>query len=127
MSKIAEKLVNQGLTLAWQAEVLVRAKFKCEYCKTSLLTEEGWFCLHWDHLTPKSKGGGDGPENQAASCSPCNTFKNSFDPASAIEHPNPSREEKVEAARKYIEHWKNFYRDRLNKIREAIASEQEHA
>jgi hypothetical protein len=54
-------------------EIIVRADYRCEYCKTSFrLTGTP---LVMEHILPRSLGGKDQPENLAASCYRCNEFK----------------------------------------------------
>lgn len=54
-------------------EILKRDGFKCHYCGRSA-SEDG-VKLHIDHITPKSRGGKDDPENYITSCSECNIGK----------------------------------------------------
>jgi hypothetical protein len=56
-----------------RSEVLARANYHCEYCRTySRLTG---MPLVMEHIHPKTAGGKDESENLAASCYRCNEFK----------------------------------------------------
>lgn len=52
-----------------------RQKGKCFYCQKKVGDN-----YHVDHVTPLSKGGGDGPENLVIACGPCNLAKHAKHP-----------------------------------------------
>lgn len=55
--------------------VFIRDSFKCQYCKQKFPTEK----LTWDHVVPKSKGGGASWNNLVTACYACNTRKSDND------------------------------------------------
>jgi 5-methylcytosine-specific restriction endonuclease McrA len=58
-----------------RAEVIRRAKFRCEYC---LIHEaDGVFPHEVDHIVSRQHGGGDTPDNLAYACMVCNRYKGS--------------------------------------------------
>lgn len=64
------KLVNPWKSQAYLREVVAgRDGWGCFYC--------GEFpdAYHLDHVTPKSRGGSDGPANRVLACAPCNLDK----------------------------------------------------
>ncbi|KAF3885694.1 MULTISPECIES: HNH endonuclease [Nostocales] len=56
-----------------RSEVLARAGFRCEYCKT--YSRLVGMPLVMEHILPKAAGGKDESDNLAASCYRCNEFK----------------------------------------------------
>lgn len=55
-------------------KVLLRDNYTCYYCDTKLLHNEATI----DHLTPRSRGGADHPDNLVCSCHDCNEDKGSL-------------------------------------------------
>jgi 5-methylcytosine-specific restriction endonuclease McrA len=55
--------------------VFVRDGYRCQYC--------GSGADSIDHVVPRSRGGGDGWDNLAAACRPCNSAKRNRTPAEA--------------------------------------------
>jgi 5-methylcytosine-specific restriction endonuclease McrA len=49
--------------------------WKCHWCGKSVRKR-----YHVDHITPLSKGGGNGPRNLCITCQPCNQRKHAKDP-----------------------------------------------
>jgi len=47
----------------------------CAYCGVQMTTEPGPRFVTLDHVTPLSKGGVDGPDNEVAACHQCNRLK----------------------------------------------------
>ena len=60
--------------------VFLRDSFTCQYCTTG---ED----LTFDHVIPRSKGGGSGWDNIVASCAPCNRRKGDRLPHQVNMHP----------------------------------------
>lgn len=62
-------------TYDWEAFELKRKLFQasphCTYCHTRLEVWEGTL----DHVIPRAKGGGNGPDNLVLACFPCNQAK----------------------------------------------------
>ena len=54
-------------------QIRERAGFRCEYCRLPEAFALNPF--HLDHVLPSFHGGGDGAENRALSCAPCNARK----------------------------------------------------
>ena len=63
--------------------VYLRDDWACQYCGKKPSTHE----LTFDHVVPRSKGGGTSWENIVAACRPCNTVKGSDLPAQCGMHP----------------------------------------
>jgi len=79
------------------AIIFVRANGKCEYCDTDLIGERLAFdTVQFDHIIPKSKGGGDSEENIAFCCQVCNTAKHTHTPEGS------NREERIAYTRDYL-------------------------
>jgi hypothetical protein len=64
-----------------------RSNFLCEYCHSS--EEASTAAFTFDHILPRSLGGGDGAENLALACSRCNgrryNFTTGIDPITQTE------------------------------------------
>ncbi len=54
-------------------QVMQRAEFRCEYCKTSVRITGTPLVV--EHVYPRSLGGSDSADNLAAACYRCNEFK----------------------------------------------------
>jgi 5-methylcytosine-specific restriction endonuclease McrA len=63
----------------WELEVFRRADGHCEYCGKDLFASSDafYFEREFDHIVPT---GGDGPENRALACRPCNFIKRRYLP-----------------------------------------------
>lgn len=61
--------------------IFVRDKFRCQYCCKGFGQRVAELTL--DHIIPRSDGGGDGPENLATACIPCNQRKGARTPDQA--------------------------------------------
>ena len=59
--------------------VFLRDGFRCLYCGGKFEPSE----LTFDHVIPRSRGGGSGYENIASACTPCNSRKANRTPAEA--------------------------------------------
>lgn len=73
-------------------QVRQQAGFACEYCGVTETDTAGQLTL--DHFQPRSKGGGDDPENLLYCCHRCNEYKSDYWPHES-EAPalwNPRRE-----------------------------------
>lgn len=72
-----------------QAEVILRANNRCEYCRLSQLGQEATF--HIDHVVPRSAGGTTTADNLALACVSCSLRKwakqTGIDPQSGEEVP----------------------------------------
>ncbi|GAB4145503.1 MAG: hypothetical protein Fur0046_23140 [Cyanobacteria bacterium J069] len=66
-----------------------RARYRCEYCHSPEYLSPDRFTI--DHLTPRSLGGSDEPENLALACHRCNgrryTFTVGVDPETEVTTP----------------------------------------
>ncbi|MGH7169360.1 MAG: HNH endonuclease [Gemmataceae bacterium] len=56
-----------------QAEVVLRAGNRCEYCRLSQLGQEATF--HFDHVIPRAAGGRTTADNLALACVSCSLRK----------------------------------------------------
>lgn len=68
-----------ALTSQQRKNILQRANFTCEYCKTPELFSG--LALEIDHIVPQSDAGEDTPENTCAACRSCNKYKHGFQTA----------------------------------------------
>ena len=90
-------LLSMSISDETKRAVRERAKYVCEYCHSSERLSASRFTL--DHITPKSLGGSDEPENLALACRRCNerryNFVASIDPQSRATVPifNPRLQE----------------------------------
>ena len=73
--KAMKRAAHGRHTAADVQRILLRQKYRCSYCKVSL---KGGY--HVDHITPLSKGGGNGPDNLQCLCPPCNMSKGAKTP-----------------------------------------------
>ncbi|MGB0561820.1 MAG: HNH endonuclease [Spirulinaceae cyanobacterium] len=62
-----------GLSKSVRQQVWARAKFRCEYCQSSMRLTG--MPLVIDHIQPQILGGSDALVNLAAACYRCNEFK----------------------------------------------------
>ncbi len=94
--KLMQALVDQGWSQE-QAELGIRAGFRCEYCDRYLLrTIEDYDAWQIDHIVPQSRGGSDGLDNKALVCKMCNFMKRD----EVVE--GTTREDRIRAARTII-------------------------
>jgi len=89
--------------------ILRRDKFTCQYCGNKPPAGE----LTLDHITPRSKGGGDSWENVVAACKRCNNVKADQSPSQAgmrlLKKPgDPSRYPPMLLSWKIPEHRQNW-------------------
>ena len=61
------------MTAERRAQVIQRAKGRCEYCQSPQALSSDDFAV--EHIVPKAAGGGDELENLALSCQGCNNRK----------------------------------------------------
>lgn len=77
--------ISDGL----QAEVVLKARNRCEYCQLSQLGQEATF--HIDHVVPRAAGGPTTAANLALACVSCSLRKwakqTAIDPESGKEAP----------------------------------------
>jgi hypothetical protein len=66
-------------------EILKRDGFRCRYCGKKGSASQ----LHIDHMKPKSKGGGDDPQNLIAACIDCNAGKSNVTLETIAAPPTP--------------------------------------
>ena len=76
--------------MTWEEVVRLvetRARQRCEYCRMHQSLQGGTF--HIEHVTPRSHGGSDDPDNLALACPSCNLHKSdrieAIDPDSGVE------------------------------------------
>lgn len=67
--------------------LFLRDDFKCQYCNTKLAPKD----LTFDHVLPRSAGGGTNWHNIVAACVPCNTKKGSRRDMAPLRPPAPPR------------------------------------
>jgi len=96
---VDESLIEKMIDLKYSRRdetVFVRAKGCCEYCDVNLIHNRiAWDSIQFDHIIPKSKGGGEEDENLALSCKVCNNAKMVFIPE------GDTRRERIASARNY--------------------------
>jgi len=63
--------------------VFLRDGWKCQYCSKSHKTQN----LTFDHVIPRSRGGGTSWDNIVTACKPCNTKKGAMMPRDCNMHP----------------------------------------
>lgn len=56
-----------------RSQVIVRAHWRCEYCRAPQAGSA--YTFHLDHILPRAKGGTTILENLALACAPCNGAK----------------------------------------------------
>ncbi len=99
------QLTAQELTYAAQGlrGFARRAGFRCEYCGANLLLSSDVYFLgaHLDHIAPRGGGGGDGLDNLALACAPCNYLKRRADPRTGLSGPL-TRDQLVQAAARIV-------------------------
>lgn len=91
--------ISQGL----QAEVVLRAGSRCEYCQLSQLGQEATF--HIDHIVPRVAGGPTLAENLALACVSCSLRKWAKQTAT-----DPDSEEEVPLFNPRIQRWNEHFR-----------------
>lgn len=77
-----------------RANLWLRDGGACAYCKEPLATSEVTF----DHVIPRSRGGGSSWENIVCACSACNGRKGDRLPSECRMHPDPSPAKPSQAA-----------------------------
>ena len=100
--EVVQALVATGKWGERDARLSERSRHHCTYCGRDLLGSVDEFKL-WekDHIVPQSAGGEDTEENITLCCLVCNRIKGKWDPRKQV-GPDPSREELIEAAKKYL-------------------------
>jgi hypothetical protein len=90
----------------WELDVFRRADGHCEYCGKDLFASSDafYFEREFDHIVPTR---GDGSENRALACRPCNFIKRRYVPVGG------SRAELVADAAKLIRRRRERNRERL--------------
>lgn len=63
-----------GLHAQDKRSILAAQNWRCYYCTADLRLTG----IEWDHMLPRCKGGGDGPENRCAACPTCNRRKGGY-------------------------------------------------
>jgi len=77
-----------------------RASYSCEFCGVTEIDAGGELTI--DHFHPKSKGGGDDPDNLVYSCARCNQYKGDYWSCSTIA-PQLWNPRKEPASRHFLE------------------------
>jgi hypothetical protein len=100
----------------------IRASFRCEYCDRDLLASlDDYKAWAQDHIVPRKRGGGDGIENLAASCHPCNSaYKKDWDPR-AVVGAGAGRHELILAAREFVAAKRAAELGVLDRVRELVS------
>ena len=70
-AKQSKKISRETQFLVIKDNILKYGDFTCEYCLRVVKPKD----IHFDHRTPKSKGGRGNKENVSLSCSTCNLRK----------------------------------------------------
>ncbi|MBI3760757.1 MAG: HNH endonuclease [Chloroflexi bacterium] len=84
-------------------QVIVRADYHCEYCRTPRAITAQSF--HIDHILPASRGGEAIPENLCYACPRCNLQKG--DPIEAVD---PRTRRRVRLFNPRIDSWADHFR-----------------
>ena len=118
------RLHTEELMGGWAPQAGERAGYKCEYCDKDMLANEVDYGFSWqhDHIIPRSAGGEDTFENIALSCSVCNMqIKKDWNPAEDKDvGENTSREELIEAVRRYVKKQIADWEEDLSRVREIV-------
>jgi len=91
------------------AQVAERARYCCEYCDLDFYrSPENYKLMQKDHIIPSSSDGPHELENLALACTPCNfSFKRDYAPPRDA----ATREQRINAARRYVEDRKKNFDD----------------
>ncbi|TLX17219.1 HNH endonuclease [Rhizobium sp. MHM7A] len=88
----------------------------CQYCATEVTTRDFTF----DHVIPRSRGGGTTWENIVCSCQPCNTFKANRTPKEAkmtlLTEPRKPRPYEIAVRQRTIDGTQALHQDWLSFI-----------
>ena len=92
----------------------IKTGFRCAYCGSDFFaTIEHYYAFEVEHIVPRGRGPeiDEAPENLTVSCRTCNRLKRRWDPRSRVGD-SATREQLIEAARKYVleERQKKFER-----------------
>lgn len=122
-SEIVDKLVATKHWSREAAQIVVRAKFKCEYCDAPIFGSVDSYIWDRDHIVPTSAGGPHTFENWAASCFQCNRwFKAKFNPGSDPRlGPDATREQRIEIVRTHVAAQRSEYAKQLEEDRAIVA------
>lgn len=127
------QIKEQGLTVEWAkrlADIKSRSihkrvvKFlsfkslKCTYCDRvgvyfygmNLYTEDGTM-MNFDHIIPRSRGGGNAKKNLQITCEPCNTKKGFLTHREFVAGKNPKDVEKNLNPPDKTVSWKTLFKD----------------
>lgn len=74
---LKEYVPPKGRTAFTRFNVFLRDRWQCQYCGDNFKTHE----LTFDHVIPRSRGGGTTWENIVTACQPCNLLKGNLMPA----------------------------------------------
>lgn len=121
--RLSERLKNQLGWAEWIIDVAVRAEFRCEYCDKNLIASVDSY-REWqhDHIIPKRvrSENQDDIDNLALSCRLCNVnFKGKWDPSHDLSD-GASREELIQAARKYVANKRTRTMKEVVRVRDAV-------
>lgn len=112
---VVKKLQREGLSGELAARDGERTGYRCEYCDLDFLASADNYRM-WDrdHIVPKSRCGGDDPDNLVHCCLPCNRFfKGTWDPRCKAGR-DATRDELIEAVRVHV------FEQRTTKLKEVI-------
>lgn len=118
---IFSDLVKTGNWSIEQVQLGVEFDFKCAYCAKDMMS-----CVdnhsEWqiDHVIPSSADGKDSMDNLALSCRTCNFMKGAWNPSDALNNPQASKEDLINAAKKYISEIREKKKEALEKYQKII-------
>lgn len=118
---IVKALVDTGKWSESAARRGFRADFRCAYCDRDLLASVNDY-KSWqeDHIIPLSVDGKDEEENIVISCRTCNVnVKARWNPLTVCGE-NPSREELIEAVRKYVANKRTQFLEDVTELRKIV-------
>jgi 5-methylcytosine-specific restriction endonuclease McrA len=111
-------LLDDGWSLG-TLELAIGTGFRCAYCETDFFVSvDACYSVQVEHIVPLTKEGRDEPSNKTVACKTCNFFKRAWDPRT-VTGPEATREELLEAARKYVMEIRKQKEQMVSREREA--------
>ena len=99
----------------------IKTGFQCEYCGSDFFAAiEHYYAFEVEHIVPRGRGPeiDEAPENLTVSCRTCNRLKRRWDPRSRVGD-SATREQLIEAARKYVLEQRQEKFERIKQERQA--------